>query len=177
VLPLLPADFPAAVVVVQHMPPSFTASLAQSLNRACQMPVREAEAGEVLQNKRIYVARGGQHLVFTRRKLARGFMVRYQPNPADHLHIPSVDVMMMSAAETFGANAVGVLLTGMGADGADGMVKIRRAGGETIAEAESTCVVFGMPAEAIARGGATRVLPCDRIAEDLRIMSRRWTPT
>jgi len=82
-------------------------------------------------------------------------------------HIPSVDVMMNSAVDVFGANTIGVLLTGMGDDGADGMVKIRQAGGHTIAEAESTCVVFGMPAQAIARGGAEYVLPCYDIADKI----------
>ena len=91
-------------------------------------------------------------------------MARYVTQPSDTLHTPSVDVMMHSALEAFGSRIVGVLLTGMGCDGADGMVAIRKAGCETIAEAESTCVVFGMPAVAIAKGGAAHVLPCDAVA-------------
>jgi two-component system chemotaxis response regulator CheB len=169
ILPLLPVDLPAAVVVVQHMPESFTASLARSMDNASKIPIKEAEAGDVLRNGHGYVARGGRHLVFARARLGEGVMVRYQNYPTDLLHMPSVDVMMASAVEAFAPRLVGVLLTGMGADGASGMVKIRKAGGATIAEHESTCVVFGMPAEAIARGGADHVLPCDLIAS--RIVS------
>lgn len=172
VLPYLPADLPAAVVIVQHMPESFTASFARSLDGRCAIPVKEAEAGDVLRPGHGYVARGGRHLVFSRPR-ASGVMVRYQSQPADCLHIPSVDVMMESAAEVFGRSTVGVLLTGMGADGADGMVKIRRAGGRTIAEDETSCVVFGMPAQAIARGGAEVVLPCHRIADKIGALLRQ----
>lgn len=163
VIPQLPADLPAAVVIVQHMPESFTASLARSLDQASSMSVKEAEAGEPLETGRVYVARGGKHLTFTRRRIGGGVMVRYQTHPTGHLHVPSADVMMQSAVEAFGSRTVGVLLTGMGSDGADGMVTIRRAGGRTIAESESTCVVFGMPAVAIARGGAEHVLPCGAV--------------
>lgn len=173
VVPLLPADLPAAVVIVQHMPETFTASFARSLGRTCQMPVKEAEAGDVLLNGHVYVARGGKHLVFTDRRPAGGVMARYVTQPADALHIPSVDVMMHSAVEAFGPRALGVLLTGMGSDGADGMVAIRRAGGETIAEDESTCVVFGMPAVAAARGGAGHVLPCHEVAAKVVSLLRR----
>ena len=94
-------------------------------------------------------------------------MARYSTQPGDSLHVPSVDVMMDSVLQAFGSQVIGVLLTGMGDDGADAMVRIRRAGGQTIAEAESTCVVFGMPAQAIARGGADFVLPCHDIAEKI----------
>lgn len=164
VVPFFPADLPAAVVIVQHMPETFTASFARSLHNASRLPVKEAEAGEPLLNGRVYVARGGKHLTFTRRRIGGGVMARYQSHPSDHLHVPSADVMMHSALEAFGRRTVGVLLTGMGSDGADGMVAIRRAGGPTIAEDESTCVVFGMPQVAIARGGAEYVLPCSAVA-------------
>ncbi|MBP3956728.1 chemotaxis response regulator protein-glutamate methylesterase [Gemmata sp. G18] len=163
VIPLLPPDLPAAVVIVQHMPESFTASFARSLGKASRVPVKEAEAGDVLLNGHVYVARGGKHMVFSKRRAGGGVMARYVTQPSDSLHTPSVDVMMLSALEAFGSRIVGVLLTGMGADGADAMVAIRKAGGGTIAEAESTCVVFGMPAVAIAKGGAEYILPCDAV--------------
>ncbi|HEY1190842.1 MAG TPA: CheB methylesterase domain-containing protein, partial [Gemmata sp.] len=172
VVPLLPPDLPAAVVIVQHMPETFTASFARSLGRTSQMPVKEAEAGDVLLNGHVYVARGGKHLIFADRRPTGGVMARYVAQPAHALHIPSVDVMMHSAVEAFGPRTVGVLLTGMGSDGADGMVAIRRAGGETIAEDESTCVVFGMPAVAAARGGAAHVLPCHEVAAKIASLLR-----
>lgn len=163
VIPQLPADLQAAVVIVQHMPEAFTNSFARNLGKASKIQVKEAEAGDLLLNGHAYVARGGKHLVFTARRTG-GVMVRYVTHPADALHCPSVDVMMLSAVQHFGSRTVGVLLTGMGCDGADGMVQIRKSGGPTIAEAESTCVVFGMPAVAIQRGGAGFVLPCDEVA-------------
>ena len=173
VLPLLPADLEAAVAIVQHMPESFTGSFARSLNDRCALPVKEAEAGDVLLPGHAYLARGGKHMVFVRRP--EGVLVRYQSYPTDVLHIPSVDVMMESAVEMFGRELIGVLMTGMGCDGADAMVKVRQAGGRTIAEDESTCIVFGMPAEAIRRGGAEFVLPSNRIADKIVSLLHRTT--
>ena len=161
VLPLLPQELKAAVVIIQHMPPTFTASFAKRLNDACQIPIKEAEAGDVLQNGRGYLARGGYHLV------VRGDegLLRLPSSPKT-LFMPSVNVTMESILDTYGgAKVIGVLMTGMGDDGADAMVKIRNAGGVTIAEDESTAVVFGMPKEAIARGGAEIVLPSYKIAD------------
>jgi two-component system chemotaxis response regulator CheB len=166
ILPYLPADLDAAVVVVQHMPESFTGQFAKRLNDACRIPFKEAEAGDLLQAGHGYLARGGKHLVFSRR-IGGGAMARYSTQPAESLHIPSVDVMMDSAVQAFGSEVIGVLLTGMGDDGAAAMVNVRRAGGQTIAEDESTCIVFGMPAQAIERGGADFVLPCHEIADKI----------
>lgn len=166
IVPYLPTDLDAAVVIVQHMPESFTGQFAKRLNDSCRIPFKEAEAGDILQAGHGYLARGGKHLVFSKR-VTGGVMARYSAHPTDALHIPSVDVMMDSVIEAFGSQVVGVLLTGMGDDGADAMVHIRRAGGKTIAEAESTCIVFGMPAQAIERGGADFVLPCHEIADKI----------
>ncbi len=163
VVAALPARLDAAVVVVQHMPESFTASFARRLGESGPLPFKEAVAGEPICAGHGYVARGGKHLVFARRP-AGGVLARYSAWPADVPHIPSVNVMIHSAVEHFGAATLGVLLTGMGDDGADAMVAVRRAGGLTIAEDESTCIVFGMPAQAIHRGGAQYVLPCFDIA-------------
>ncbi|MEI8371704.1 MAG: chemotaxis response regulator protein-glutamate methylesterase [Planctomycetota bacterium] len=166
ILPYLPADLDAAVVVVQHMPETFTGQFATRLNGACRIPFKEAEAGDNLESGHGYLARGGKHLTFGKR-VAGGATARYSTHPSDSLHIPSVDVMMDSAIQAFGPDVIGVLLTGMGDDGADAMVHVRRAGGQTIAEAESTSIVFGMPAQAIQRGGADFVLPCHEIADKI----------
>jgi len=161
VLPLLPEDLEAAVIIIQHMPPSFTSSFAKRLDGACRIPIKEAEPGDVLQNGRGYLAPGGYQLIIR----GEGGALRLPSTPKT-IFMPSVNVTMESVLEVYGGkNVVGVLMTGMGDDGADAMVKIRRAGGFTIAEDESTAVVFGMPREAIARGGAEIVLPSYEIAD------------
>lgn len=161
VLPLLPSDLEAAVVIVQHMPPSFTNSFAKRLNGACQIPIKEAVAGDILRNGQGYVGAGGYQLVVR----GAGGVLRLPTSPQT-IYMPSVNVTMESILDTFGGKKViGVLMTGMGDDGADAMVKIRKAGGVTIAEDASTAVVFGMPREAIERGGAEIVLPSYKIAD------------
>lgn len=161
ILPMLPADLEAAVIIIQHMPPSFTGSFAQRLNEACRIPITEAKAGDVLQNGRGYLGAGGYHLVVR----GESGVLRLPTSPVT-VYMPSVNVTMESVLKTYGGKRViGVLLTGMGDDGADAMVKIRQAGGITIAEDESTAVVFGMPREAIQRGGAEIVLPSYKIAD------------
>lgn len=161
VLPMLPSDLKAAVIIIQHMPPSFTSSFSKRLNTACQIPVKEAEAGDVLQNGRGYLAPGGYQLVVR----GTGGTIRLSNSPKT-VFMPSVNVTMESVLDTFGGpNVIGVLMTGMGDDGADAMVKIRKAGGVTIAEDQSTAVVFGMPREAIERGGAEIVVPSYKIAD------------
>ncbi len=167
VVPYLPGDLDAAVLIVQHMPVAFTGPFANRINSASEISVTEAKAGDVLMPGCGYLARGGKHMVFAKPARGRGAMVRYVTHPSDVPHIPSVDVMMNSAVDVFGANVVGVLMTGMGADGADGMVRIRQMGGQTIAEDESTCVVYGMPAQAVARGGVDHLLPCYDIAKKI----------
>jgi len=167
VAPYLPSDLDAAVLIVQHMPEAFTKPFAERLDGASAIHVKESQPGDVLMPGWGYVARGGKHMVLAPPARGRGAMIRHVTRPDDVPHIPSVDVMMHSAVDVFGPNVLGVLLTGMGADGADGMVRIRQAGGSTIAEDESTCVVFGMPAQAIARGAAEYVLPCYHIAEKI----------
>jgi two-component system chemotaxis response regulator CheB len=161
VLPMLPPDLRAAVIIIQHMPPSFTSSFAKRLNDACRIPVKEAEAGDVLQNGRGFLAPGGYQMVIR----GDGGTIRLPSSPQT-VFMPSVNVTMEAVLDTFGGqNVIGVLMTGMGDDGADAMVKIRKAGGVTIAEDESTAVVFGMPKEAIERGGAEIVVPSYKIAE------------
>jgi two-component system chemotaxis response regulator CheB len=157
----MPYDAPG-IVIVQHMPAGFTAAFAEHLADICKMEVSEAVHGDRLVRGRALVARGDRHLTVRR----RGFelVVELDEGAPVLRHRPSVDVLFRSVAETMGANAVGVLLTGMGADGADGLLAMKRAGASTIAQDESSCVVFGMPKEAIDRGAVDVVLPLSKIA-------------
>ncbi len=165
VLPYLPSDLPAAVFLVQHMPPNFTASYAERLDRRCQLKVYHAETGLKVEPGCCYVGKGGYHLTVMR-KVRGDLIVRCTRTPK-HLFMPSVDVMMRSVLSIFGPRTVGVLMTGMGDDGADAMVEIRKAGGITIAESEDSAIVFGMPREAIERGGADIVAPSWEIANHI----------
>ncbi|WP_423821846.1 chemotaxis response regulator protein-glutamate methylesterase [Salinisphaera sp. SPP-AMP-43] len=159
----MPGNAPA-ILITQHMPAGFTASFAKRLDSLCALKVKEAEHGERVLPGHAYIAPGGeQHM-----KLARSganYTIALEASAPVNRHRPSVDVLFHSAAQNAGANAVGILLTGMGADGADGMVAMRAAGAITIAQDEATCVVYGMPAEAVARGGACHELPLDAIGE------------
>ena len=152
VLPVLPKDLPASIFLVQHMPASFLSSFARRLNDSCPMKIVEARAGMTVEPATCYVAPGGLHLCPHRRSDGQ-IVIRTPAQPAT-LFVPSVDVMMAAVLQAYGSNTVGVLMTGIGDDGADQMVAIRQAGGSTIAENEETSVVFGMPREAIERGGA-----------------------
>ncbi len=165
VLPYLPENLNAAVFLVQHMPPTFTSSFARRIDSASKLKCVEAEAGMEVDKGVIYLARGGKHLTLF--KKSDGHILIRTPSKPDHLFIPSVDVMMESVLSVFGEDTVGVLMTGMGDDGAEAMVKIREAGGITIAESEESAIVFGMPAEAIKRGGADIVAPSWEIAEEI----------
>lgn len=164
VLEPLPANSPA-IMIAQHMPGGFTRSFAERLDRLCQVRVKEAEEGERVLPGHVYIAPGDAHL-----KLARSganYVARLDQGPPVNRHRPSVDVLFRSAAEQAGRNAVGVLLTGMGRDGAAGLLEMRKAGAPTIAQDEASCVVFGMPREAIALGGASEVISLDDIAPRL----------
>ena len=163
VLPYLPEDLPAAVFLVQHMPPGFTASYADRLNKNSALTVLHAETGQKVEPGTCYVGHSGYHLTVFQ-KIKGDLIVRNTKRP-QHLFMPSADVMMDSVLSIFGSRTVGVLMTGMGDDGADAMVKIRQAGGYTIAESEESAIVFGMPREAIERGGAEVVAPSWEIAK------------
>jgi two-component system chemotaxis response regulator CheB len=165
VIPHLPADLDAALFIVQHMPANFTASFAKRLDQHCAFPVKEAEGGDTVRNTHGYLGKGGFHMLVRPRRDGE-LQLRLSSTP-EHLFVPSVDVMMGAVLEVFGSRTVGVLMTGMGDDGADGMVKIRRAGGRTIAESEETATVFGMPKEAIERGGVDVVAPSYKIAGEI----------
>jgi two-component system chemotaxis response regulator CheB len=160
ILQELPVGFPMPIVVVQHMPEGFTGPFAQRLNSIARIGVTEATEGQRLAPGRAVVAPAGQHL-----RVSPGLAVTLSRTPTDAKHMPSVDVAMRSAARARPGRVLGVLLTGMGEDGADGMAAMRAGGGVTIAESESSCVVYGMPRAAVARGGAGWVLSLGEIAE------------
>ena len=160
ILQALPQSFPLPVVVVQHMPVGFTRPFAQRLASLSRVRVAEGEDGMRLAPGTALIAPAGSHL-----RVSPNLAVVLTPEPADAKHIPSVDVTMRSAARSRPGKVLGILLTGMGEDGAEGMVTIRAGGGVTIAESEASCVVYGMPRAAIQRGGAGWVLPLDEIAE------------
>lgn len=161
VLTQLPPAGPGTVIV-QHMPPQFTAEFAKRLNGLCQVRVAEATEGEEVLAGKVLIAPGGRHMLLQR--VGATYVVRLKDMPAVNHHRPSVDVMMHSVAKAAGANAVGVILTGMGSDGAKGLLAMRTAGAHTIAQDEETSIVYGMPKEAAANGGACEVLPLDKIA-------------
>jgi two-component system chemotaxis response regulator CheB len=167
ILPHIPQDLDAAIVVVQHMPPMFTTSFAKRLDDHCKIPFKEAQNGDIIFKGQGLLAPGGLHLIVRKNIQRSEYMVRLTTQPEGTLFRPSVDVTMQSILEIYGEKTIGVLLTGMGSDGADGMVAIRKAGGITIAEAESTAIVFGMPQEAILRGGAEIVAPAYNIAKEI----------
>jgi two-component system chemotaxis response regulator CheB len=150
------------VVIVQHMPAGFTRTFAERLNTLCPMQVKEAENGDRVMPGRILVAAGGVHM--TIRRSGGVYYADCRTGEKVCGHCPSVEVLMHSVAKSVGANAVGVMLTGMGHDGADGMVAMRNAGARTIAQDEKSCVVFGMPKVAFERGGAETLTPLENIA-------------
>ncbi len=165
VLPLLPAELPAAVILVQHMPPTFTSAFAQRINNRTKMPCLEADAGMSLEKGKIYVARGGFHCKLLR-KSNQDILLRLATEPR-HLFMPSVDVTMEAVVEQFKGDTVGVLMTGMGWDGAAGMVRINEKGGVTIAESRESAVVFGMPQEAMKRSCVQVIASSREIAGEI----------
>jgi two-component system chemotaxis response regulator CheB len=164
VLTQLPAVCPG-IVIVQHMPEKFTAMFADRLNSICRLEVREAQDGDRVRNGLALIAPGGRHMML--RRSGAQYHVEVKDGPLVNRHKPSVDVLFRSVAQVAGANALGVIMTGMGDDGARGLKEMHEAGATTLAEDESTCVVFGMPKEAIRLGGADKVLPLDRIPAEI----------
>jgi two-component system chemotaxis response regulator CheB len=162
VLERLPKDLPP-IVITQHIPPVFSKAFADRLNQHCEMEVREAREGDVLAQGLALVAPGNFHMVL--RREGATYRVRLDSGPQVCYQRPAVDVMFHSVAELVGAKALGVILTGMGADGADGLLHMRQAGAHTIGQDEATCLVYGMPKEAVKKGGVEKVLPLDRIPE------------
>lgn len=153
------------IVVVQHMPEKFTASFARRLDGLCEVEVREAAHGDRVLPGRVLIAPGGKHMRVVRSGAL--YQVEVVDGPAVNRHKPSVDVLFRSVARYAGANAVGIIMTGMGDDGARGLLEMHRQGARTVAQDEASCVVFGMPREAIRLGGVDVVIPLDRIAGEI----------
>jgi two-component system, chemotaxis family, protein-glutamate methylesterase/glutaminase len=169
VLSALPPNAPGTVVV-QHMPPQFTASFAQRLDHECAVHVKEAQHGDLVVPGQVLIAPGGLHMLLQRS--GNRFSVALGDGPPVCRQKPSVEVLFNSVAKCAGSIAVGAILTGMGDDGATGLLTMRQAGAHTIAQDEQSCVVFGMPKEAIARGGAERIVPLNRVADVLLAYAR-----
>ena len=167
VLVPLPPDAPA-VLIAQHMPPGFTKSFAQRLNGLCRITVKEAEHGERVLPGHAYIAPGHAHLLLARS--GANYIAHLSDDPPVNRHRPSVDVLFRSAAQHAGKNAVGVILTGMGRDGAAGLLEMKKAGAYTLAQDEASCIVFGMPREAIALGAADEITSLPEMSR--RVMAR-----
>ena len=166
ILPCLPADFPVPIVVVQHMPPNFTGPFAERLNQLSRITVKEAEEGEALKSGTAYVAPGRGHMRLSR---PRGLetVVNISENKEEFIYRPSVDYLMGSVAELFPGRALGVILTGMGNDGARGLAALKETGGRIFAQNEETCVVYGMPRAVVEAGIADKVLSLEEMAGEI----------
>ena len=162
VISSFPANMPG-IVIVQHMPPGFTKHFSDNLNEICELDVQEAQTGDRVMPGRVLIAPGGKHM--TVRRSGGIYLVDCQEGENVNGHCPSVDVLFHSVARYVAGNAVGVILTGMGGDGADGLLAMRQAGAKTIAQDEASCVVFGMPKVAIERGAVDRIGPLDSIPQ------------
>ena len=166
VLTALPRVSPG-LVIVQHMPEKFTAAFAARLDSLCQITVKEAETNDRVLPGRALIAPGGRHLLL--RRSGAQYFVDVVDGPLVNRHRPSVDVLFRSVAKAAGANALGVIMTGMGDDGAAGLYEMRQAGAHTLAQDEESCVVFGMPKEAIKRGGVQKTVPLQAIAREVML--------
>jgi len=169
ILGALPATFPVPILIVQHMPVGFTASLAERLNRVCPITVKEAQDGESPRPGTVYIAPGGVHLKL--RCFGEDLQLKLDVAPDDSLHRPSVDVLFNSAAEACGSRTLAFVLTGMGRDGADGARALKQAGGRVVVESESTAVVFGMPKAVQESVTVDATVPLAQVAETMLRMS------
>ncbi|MDY2844043.1 MAG: chemotaxis response regulator protein-glutamate methylesterase [Treponema sp.] len=163
-LVMLPEDSPG-IVIVQHMPEHFTASFAQRLDSLCRISVREAENGDIVQRGQALIAPGNHHLLLKRE--GKDYYVEVKDGPLVSRHRPSVDVLFRSAARYAGKNAIGIIMTGMGDDGAKGMKEMHDAGSFNIAQDEATCIVYGMPGEAVKAGAVDKIVPLPEIASTM----------
>jgi two-component system chemotaxis response regulator CheB len=161
ILTALPADAPG-LVVVQHMPEHFTRAFAARLDALCAPEVREADDGDAVAPGRVLLAPGDRHLLL--RRGGTGYRVQLKDGPPVSRHRPSVDVLFRSVARCAGRDALGVILTGMGSDGAEGLLEMRQSGAATVAQDEATSIVYGMPRAAVARGAAEYSAPLEEIA-------------
>jgi two-component system chemotaxis response regulator CheB len=165
ILSSLPSDFGANIVIAQHMPPGFTRSFAERLNKLSPLMVSEAAPGDRLKPGTVFIAPGGSHLIVNRDR--EGLVVELVNRAPADKYVPSADKMMISVAETCGPAALGVVLTGMGRDGVEGAIAIKQRRGQCLAESEKSAVIFGMPQEAIRAGVVDKVLPLDKMAAEI----------
>ncbi|MBN2403580.1 MAG: chemotaxis response regulator protein-glutamate methylesterase [Spirochaetes bacterium] len=170
VLTALPEDVPG-IIIVQHMPEKFTKAFADRLDKICRIRVKEAENGDSIVQGNAYIAPGNYHMLIERQ--GGRYKIVVKDGPLVSRHRPAVDVLFRSVAKTAGGNAIGIILTGMGDDGAAGMLEMKNAGSKTVAQSEETCVVFGMPKEAIKRGAADKVLPLNGMPNEIMQFSSR----
>jgi two-component system chemotaxis response regulator CheB len=164
----LPAHMPP-ILIAQHMPAGFTETFARRLDTLCRIHVKQAEDNDVLRTGVAYIAPGGRHMVLARR--GAGYCVRVTEDPPVNRHRPSVDTLFRSIARCAGTRAIGVMLTGMGGDGAEAMLEMSRSGAYTIAQDEASCVVFGMPRQAIAAGGVREIAALSELAGRLEALA------
>lgn len=161
IVPVLSTNISVPVFIVQHMPPKFTASLAQRLNSMSSLEVKEAENNEVVRKGVVYIAKGGFHMIV--KKVGANIVIATSEMPKEHLHKPSVDVLFDSIEKVYGKNTLSVIMTGMGKDGLEGVKKIKSVGGHCIAQDENTCVVYGMPRAIVENGLADTIAPLEEI--------------
>lgn len=166
VLPAIPSDFPAGIVIVQHMPKNFTKPFADRMNARCSLEVKEAMDGDEVMPGRILIAPGGLQCR-VKRKSIMSTVIALSPNYEHHLHAPSVDVLMQSVASVYEERGIAVILTGMGHDGLEGMKAIKAAKGRTIAQDEKSCIVYGMPKAVVEAGYADKVIPLSGIVGEI----------
>ena len=164
VIPFLSPKINCPVFIVQHMPPKFTKSLADRLNGMSEITVKEAENNEEVQKGVVYIAPGGFHMT-VKKNGSNNFSILINEKPSESLHRPSVDVMMNSVIDVYGRNTLGIIMTGMGKDGFEGIKKLKQLGGNCIAQNEDTCIVYGMPKAVVDAGYADVVAPLERISE------------
>jgi two-component system chemotaxis response regulator CheB len=172
-IPQLPGDLPVPIVIVQHMPPLFTRLLAERLNAIAPLAVREGKEGEKLQRGQVWIAPGGHHMTVARK--GTDFLLGLNCDPEENSCRPAVDVLFRSVAQTYGANVLAVVLTGMGSDGTQGAAAVRQAGGEVIVQDEESSVVWGMPGKVVAASLADDIFPLSGIAPEMvrRVSMRR----
>jgi two-component system chemotaxis response regulator CheB len=177
VIPYLPEDFPVPVVVVQHMPPLFTRLLAERLDSRSPLAVREGEAGKPLEPGQVWIAPGDYHLTVARK--GTGVVLNLNQEPPENSCRPAVDVLFRSVAQIYGPNVLGVVMTGMGSDGARGAMHIREAGGEIVVQDEASSVVWGMPGAVVSAGAADKIYPLPEISQEIvrRVTSSRARPS
>lgn len=175
ILPVLPIDLPVPILVVQHMPAGFTAPFAERLNNLCAVSVQEASHGEVVQRGTVYIARAGYHMTVDRPTNSQT-LICLSSKPENQVHVPSADVLMQSVASAFQSQAMGVIMTGMGSDGAQGMNAIHREGGFTLGQDEQSCAVYGMPRVCAEMGILDRVVPLLEIPQEI-LQATRYRKT